>query len=206
MAHEAPRGKQKKYMRHSFRVYVIMMCFLLSGVISLCAERAKEDAMEKVIFGAGCFWGVEEAFRTLPGVSRTRVGYSAGHTLNPTYRDVCTDQTGHAEVVEVTFDPCIISFEKLLSLFWKIHNPTELNRQGPDVGTQYRSIILCTSVSQEEAAQKAKEELEASGTYRKPIVTQIERLKEFFEAEEYHQKYFAKRGIPSCHIAIEPEA
>ena len=155
--------------------------------------------MEKAIFGAGCFWGVESAFRALPGVSDVACGYAGGTTTNPTYEQVCSKTTGHAEVVEVDFDPNRISYEELLSAFWKMHNPTTLNRQGPDVGTQYRSVIFCTSEGQLSAARASKEAAQKS--FDKPIVTQIDLAPSFYRAEEYHQQYFARRGIsPTCHI------
>ena len=152
--------------------------------------------MEKstAMFGAGCFWGVEERFRKLRGVENTTVGYSGGDFPNPTYKDVCSGKTGHAEVVKVEFDPSIISYEELLDVFWEIHNPTSLTRQGFDIGTQYRSVIFYYTPEQKQKALKSKEELEESGRYDKPIVTKIEPAKEFYRAEEYHQKYVQKRS------------
>lgn len=155
---------------------------------------------EIATFGAGCFWGVEETFRNLDGVKETAVGYMGGKTQDPTYEDVCTDQTGHAEVVQITFDPKITTYEKLLDIFWESHNPTTLNRQGPDIGTQYRSVIFYHSEKQKEIAEKSKKEQEDSGVYQSPIVTQIIPATEFYKAEEYHQQYLAKRGLDSCHI------
>lgn len=155
---------------------------------------------ETATFGAGCFWGVEETFRQTPGVLETSVGYAGGTTENPTYEDVCTDKTGHAEVVQVTFDPALVSYEKLLEIFFANHNPTQKNAQGPDVGTQYRSVIFTHSDAQMKAAEKAKKALDGSGTWNKPVVTQIEPAKPFFRAEEYHQQYLAKRGLSNCHI------
>jgi peptide-methionine (S)-S-oxide reductase len=152
------------------------------------------------IFGAGCFWGVEATFRRLPGVVSTRVGYSGGKTENPTYREVCTDATGHAEVVEVTYDPAKVSYDALLNVFWENHDPTQLNRQGPDWGTQYRSAIFFHSAEQESAAKVSKEALEKSGRLKKKVVTQIEPARPFYPAEEYHQQYLEKRGLASCHI------
>lgn len=157
--------------------------------------------MEKATFGAGCFWGVEEAFRQVPGVSETAVGYLGGKIDSPTYEDVCTDETGHAEVVEVTFDPSKVSYEQLLKLFWGLHDPTTLNRQGPDIGSQYRSGVYYHNPQQQEQANALKSKLDASGHFKRPIVTEIEPAKTFWRAEEYHQKYFHKRGVPSCHIA-----
>jgi peptide-methionine (S)-S-oxide reductase len=156
--------------------------------------------MAKAVFAAGCFWGVEATFRQLPGVISTRVGYTGGQLPNPTYKDVCTDRTGHAEAVEVEYDPSKLSYEKLLDVFWENHDPTQLNRQGPDWGAQYRSAIFFTSPEQEAAARASKERLEKSGHYRKPIVTQIVPASTFFEAEDYHQQYLEKRGLASCHI------
>lgn len=156
--------------------------------------------MEIATFGAGCFWGIEAAFRQVPGVTDAVVGYSGGHTANPTYKDVCTDGTGHAEVVQVTFDPAQLSYEKLLEVFWKMHDPTQLNRQGPDFGTQYRSAIFFHSPEQEAVARKSKEQAQASGRFRRPIVTEISPASAFYRAEEYHQRYLEKRGAASCHF------
>ena len=156
--------------------------------------------MAKATFAAGCFWGVEATFRQLPGVLSTRVGYTGGNFANPTYQDVCTDRTGHAEAVEVEYDPAKISYEQLLSVFWENHDPTQLNRQGPDWGTQYRSAIFFHSSEQEAAAKASKDGLERSGRFRKPIVTQIVPAATFHEAEDYHQQYLEKRGLASCHI------
>jgi len=156
--------------------------------------------MAKAIFAAGCFWGVEAAFRQIPGVLSTRVGYTGGHTANPTYKDVCTDGTGHAEAVEVEYDPARVSYDQLLDVFWENHDPTQLNRQGPDWGTQYRSAIFFTSPEQEQAAKASKQKREKSGAYRKPLVTQIVPEAPFYEAEDYHQQYLEKRGLASCHI------
>ncbi|MGE3818688.1 MAG: peptide-methionine (S)-S-oxide reductase MsrA [Isosphaeraceae bacterium] len=156
--------------------------------------------MSKATFAAGCFWGIEEAFRNLPGVSSTAVGYAGGHTQNPRYEDVCTDTTGHAEVVEVEFDPEVITYERLLETFWTIHDPTTLNRQGPDVGSQYRSAIYHHDESQRQAAEESKAQLSASGKFRRPIVTEITPASTFYRAEEYHQKYLAKRGRSGCHL------
>ena len=155
---------------------------------------------EIATFGAGCFWGVEAAFRRTPGVIDTAVGYSGGHLDEPTYKDVCTDETGHAEVVQVTFDPEKLSYSQLLDVFWKIHDPTQLNRQGPDFGRQYRTAIFFHSPEQEEIARKSKQALEASGKIHRPIATEISPAKTFWRAEEYHQRYLEKRGAESCHI------
>lgn len=156
--------------------------------------------LETATFGAGCFWGVEELFRKLPGVKATSVGYMGGSLPNPTYEDVCTDQTGHAEAVQVQYNPQEISYQKLLDVFWNHHDPTTRNRQEPDIGTQYRSVIFFSTPEQEALAQESKKNLEASHAYSKPIVTQIVPASAFYKAEEYHQQYFAKRGAASCHI------
>jgi len=149
---------------------------------------------EKAAFAAGCFWGVEDAFMQLDGVSSTTVGYTGGHVENPGYREVCTDTTGHAEAVLVEFDPAKISYERLLDVFFQVHNPTTLNRQGPDVGSQYRSAIFFHSPEQEQQARAAKERLEKSGRFQRPVVTEIVPAAPFYEAEEYHQKYNQKHG------------
>jgi peptide-methionine (S)-S-oxide reductase len=156
--------------------------------------------MEKATFGAGCFWGVEAAFRQIKGVKATAVGYMGGKLKDPTYQDVCTDRTGHAEVVEVEFDPSEVSYEDLLRVFWDNHDPTTLNRQGPDTGTQYRSVIFYHTPEQETAAKASKEALAKSGRYKRPIVTEIVPAPEFWRAEEYHQQYLEKRGLAHCHI------
>lgn len=155
---------------------------------------------EIALFGAGCFWGVEETFRVLPGVLSTAVGYSGGQTENPTYEAVCTDLTGHAEVVQVTFDPGVIPYAKLLEIFWKNHNPTTVNQQGPDFGSQYRSVIFVTTPDQRVIAEASKKALEDSGLWKRPIVTTIEDAKTFYPAEDYHQQYLKKRGLGSCHL------
>jgi peptide-methionine (S)-S-oxide reductase len=148
---------------------------------------------EKAIFGAGCFWGVEAEFRKVEGVTEVTSGYSGGHTENPAYGDVCSGATGHAEVIEVEYDPSKVSYEELLELFWKEHDPTQLNRQGPDVGTQYRSVIFFVKPEQETAAHASKEK--AQERFRKPIVTEIRPASEFYRAEEYHQRYFEKNRL-----------
>ena len=155
---------------------------------------------EKATFGAGCFWGVESTFRSIEGVTDAAVGYAGGSTENPTYEDVCTDETGHAEVVQVEFDPSVVSYEKLLDVFWASHNPTTLNRQGPEVGKQYRSVIFYHSPEQRAAAEASKAALEKSGKFRSPIVTQIEAAPRFYRAEDYHQRYLEKRGRSHCAI------
>jgi peptide-methionine (S)-S-oxide reductase len=156
--------------------------------------------MTKATFAAGCFWGVEATFRQIPGVSATRVGYTGGDLKNPTYKDVCSDRTGHAEAVEVEYDPAKVSYEDLLNVFWENHDPTQLNRQGPDFGTQYRSAIFYYSPEQEQVARTSKQELEKSHRYSRPVVTQIVPAVTFYEAEDYHQQYLEKRGLVTCHI------
>lgn len=151
-------------------------------------------------FGAGCFWGVEEAFRQVPGVIEAAVGYLGGHLVNPTYRDVCTDTTGHAEVVQLEYDPARVSYETLLEHFWDLHDPTTLNRQGPDLGSQYRSAIFYHDEEQKAQAEASKAKLAASGRFRRPIVTEITPASTFYRAEEYHQRYLAKQGRSSCHL------
>jgi len=155
---------------------------------------------EKAMFGAGCFWGVEATFRNVNGVTNAAVGYAGGKTDDPTYEDVCSDETGHAEVVEVEFDPTKVRYEQLLDVFWSSHNPTTLNRQGPDVGSQYRSVIFFFAPEQQTAAEEAKVKLEKSGRFPRPIVTQIEPAPKFHRAEEYHQRYLEKRGQSHCAI------
>ncbi len=156
--------------------------------------------LEKATFAAGCFWGVEELFRTTPGVISTKVGYTGGITKKPNYEQVCTDSTGHAEAVQVDFDPKKISYEKLLELFWQNHNPTTPNQQGPDFGSQYRSAVFYHSAAQKKAAEKSKAGLEKSGRFKSPIVTQIVPAADFYPAEGYHQKYLMKKGQASCHV------
>ena len=155
---------------------------------------------EKATFGAGCFWGVEATFRQVPGVVGTTVGYLGGTLANPTYEDVCYSKTGHAEVVEVEYDPARVSYGELLDVFWENHDPTTLNRQGPDVGEQYRSAIFFHSPEQEAAARASKERLDQSGRFRRPIVTEITPASTFYRAEEYHQQYLEKRGLAHCAI------
>ena len=156
--------------------------------------------MAKATFGAGCFWGVEARFQQVPGVTATSVGYEGGALDNPTYRDVCTDATGHAEVVELDYDPAKVSYEQLLDLFFELHDPTQLNRQGPDWGKQYRSVVFYHSPEQEAAAKQTIARLTQEKRFSKPIVTQVVPALTFWRAEEYHQKYLEKRGAVSCHI------
>ena len=157
--------------------------------------------MAKATFGAGCFWGVEAEFRKLEGVTDTKVGYLGGTLVNPTYEQVCTDKTGHAEVVQVDFDPKRIGYDDLLEVFWNVHDPTQLNRQGPDHGTQYRSAIFFHSPEQEVAAHRSK--AEAQGRIPTPIVTEITPASEFYVAEDYHQRYLEKRGLASCTVTLK---
>jgi len=176
----------------------------VEGALAPAGKMAKEEkagvqaGLAQASFGAGCFWGVEAAFRALPGVRETAVGYQGGTLKNPSYEDVCSDLTGHAEVVHVEYDPQEISYEKLLDLFWEEHDPTTPNRQGPDVGAQYRSVIFYYTPAQKAAAEASKAKLAAAGRYKRPIVTQILPAPEFYRAEEYHQRYLEKRGLRSC--------
>ncbi len=180
---------------------------LIGGIYMLTAygqtsDAANNDAvaLETATFGAGCFWGAEAHYRNMDGVVATAVGYSGGHKDKTTYKEVCGDGTGHAEVVQLKYDPSVVSYEKLLTVFWNNHNPTQLNRQGPDVGTQYRSAVFYHSDAQREAAEKSKGAVAESGTWNKPIVTEITEADEFFPAEDYHQQYLEKRGQASCGV------
>jgi peptide-methionine (S)-S-oxide reductase len=166
----------------------------------------KETQLEKATFGAGCFWGVEAAFRQIPGVVATRVGYTGGHTANPTYEAVCSHTTGHAEAVEVTFDPARASYEQLLDVFWTEHNPTTKDRQGLDIGSQYRSAIFFHSPEQQAAAERTKEAQQAKLHWPRKIVTEIVPAAEFYEAEDYHQQYLEKRGRSSCTVELAEAA
>lgn len=168
-----------------------------------CINSASLDFVPKksglvATFAAGCFWGVESRFQQVEGVLSTRVGYTGGHVSSPTYQQVCADQTGHAEAVEVTYDPSKVSYEQLLQLFFANHDPTTLNRQGPDVGSQYRSAVFFHSPAQQAAAQAMKEKIQASGKLRSPVVTQIVEADTFYPAEEYHQQYYEKKGIKAA--------
>jgi len=158
-----------------------------------------EQNLQQATFGAGCFWGVEETFRTLPGVIETAVGYMGGEKANPTYEGVCTDETGHAEVVHLTYDPTKIKYEDLLKIFWENHDPTQVNRQGPDTGTQYRSVIFYHTPEQLEEAEQSKKELDESESLTNQVATQIVPAETFYPAEDYHQKYLMKRGLKVCH-------
>jgi len=159
-----------------------------------------EKTTQKATFGAGCFWGVEAAFRQVKGVKATAVGYAGGATKNPSYKEVCSDATGHAEVVQVEYDPAEVPYDRLLGVFWVSHDPTQLNRQGPDVGAQYRSVIFFHTPEQEAAARESKAALDSSGRFRRPIVTEILPAPEFWLAEDYHQQYLEKRGLSHCRI------
>jgi peptide-methionine (S)-S-oxide reductase len=163
-------------------------------------KKRSKNMTEKATFAAGCFWGVEEAFRGIEGVIDTAVGYEGGKTQNPSYHDVCTDLTGHAEVVQVEYDPAKVGYDKLLDAFWSAHDPTQVNRQGPDVGTQYRSAIFFHTPEQERAAKESKSRLTESRRYSRPIATEIVPAQTFWRAEEYHQKYLAKRGLSHCQL------
>jgi len=163
-------------------------------------KMAEDENVQLATFGAGCFWGVESAFSRIKGVIETSVGYSGGTFKDPTYRDVCSGKTEHAEVVQVKFNPAVVSYDQLLDLFWKMHDPTTLNRQGPDIGDQYRSVIYYHTKDQESVALKYKEKLQSSGKYKREIVTQIEEACKYYLAEDYHQKYIDKHNGASCHI------
>ncbi len=154
----------------------------------------------KATFGAGCFWGVEATFRNVDGVTDTAVGYMGGHTDNPSYKDVCSGETGHAEVVQVDYDPDVVAYEQLLDVFWEVHDPTQLNRQGPDVGSQYRSVIFYHTDEQRETAKRSKAELARNGRFAREIVTAIEPAEAFWQAEDYHQQYLEKRGLAHCAV------
>jgi len=175
--------------------------FVEAGKEAATNEKAgAQDGLAQASFGAGCFWGVESTFREIPGVKETAAGYQGGKTKNPTYEDVCSHTTGHAEVVHVEYDPSKVSYEHLLEIFWENHDPTTLNRQGPDVGDQYRSVIFYYTPEQKKEAEAMKAKLEKSGRFKRPIVTQIVAAPEFYRAEEYHQRYLEKRGRRSCAI------
>ncbi len=182
------------------RAFHVVLQDFSSSCASNQEQRGSAVAIEKATFGAGCFWGVEARFSEMIGVLDTAVGYEGGALEHPTYKEVCTDRTGHAEVVEVTFDNSRVSYEALLDAFFAMHDPTQLNRQGPDWGSQYRSVIFTQSEEQARAASRKIGELQASGSYRQAIVTQVVPATNFWKAEEYHQRYLEKRGMVSCHI------
>uniref|UniRef100_A0A7C4CB21 Peptide methionine sulfoxide reductase MsrA n=1 Tax=candidate division WOR-3 bacterium TaxID=2052148 RepID=A0A7C4CB21_UNCW3 len=179
---------------------------LLATVLLTCAQpepatgEETEVSTENATFAAGCFWGVEHHFRQLKGVINTTVGYTGGQTENPTYKEVCTNTTGHAEAVLVEFDPAVTTYERLLEEFWNIHDPTQLNRQGPDIGSQYRSAIFYHTPEQQTAALAAKKRLQESGRFPRPIVTEVVPAARFWPAEEYHQRYYEKHGVQGCNI------
>ena len=158
-----------------------------------------KSILREAMFGAGCFWGVQYDFDQVKGVIETEVGYAGGHTENPTYKNVCTDKTGHAEVVYLKYDEKLVTYNELLKIFWEMHDPTTMNQQGPDIGSQYRSVIFYHDNEQKEKADKSKEELDKSGRYKNPVVTEIVLASKFYRAEEYHQKYFEKTGQKVCH-------
>lgn len=156
--------------------------------------------LKKATFAAGCFWGVEATFMKVKGVVQTEVGFMGGHTESPSYRDVCTDRTGHAEVVHLTYDDSIVSYDHLLDVFWGSHDPTQKNRQGPDFGTQYRTAIFYHDEEQRSTAERSRAAMDASGRFKRPIATLVEKAGPFWRAEEYHQKYLQKKGLDTCHI------
>lgn len=180
------------------KVWIIAIVF--GWAISFAQAEKKEDKVERAVFAAGCFWGVEAIFQELDGVRDTTVGYTGGHTSAPTYREICRTDTGHAEAIEIVYDPDTISYEELLSYFWRLHDPTTLNRQGPDKGTQYRSAVFYYSEEQKDAAEKVK--MESAKKWKKPIVTEITKGGVFYPAEEYHQDYFKNKGghHGGCHF------
>ncbi len=183
------------------KVLIFLSLSLLIAAIFIDNTMSQTNNNQKATFGAGCFWGVESTFMEYEGVVKTEVGYMGGSLDDPTYKDVCTDQTGHAEVVQIEFDPTVISYNQLLEIFWSSHNPTTLNRQGPDFGKQYRSVIFYYNDVQKQEAEKMMSELENSGTFKDPIVTQIIPAETFWKAEEYHQKYYHKKGIKkACNL------
>ncbi len=161
------------------------------------------EGRERAVFAAGCFWGVEATFRQIPGVLATRVGYIGGHAAEPTYHEVCSDTTGHAEAVEIVYDPSEVTYEQLLDVFWNAHDPTQVNRQGPDYGSQYRSVIFFVNDRQKQLAEASRDRLDDSRKHRKPIATKIEPAREFWPAEDYHQQYLEKRGMASCHSGLQ---
>jgi peptide-methionine (S)-S-oxide reductase len=174
-------------------------------ILNLHILQWKEDIMTKATFAAGCFWGIEAIFRKVPGVIDVIVGYTGGQTKNPTYKEVCCHATGHAEAVEIDYDPNQVTYEQLLDIFWRAHTPTQLNRQGPDIGSQYRSAIFFHSPEQEQAAIASKQAVAASGIYKDPIVTEITPATIFYKAEEYHQRYVEKHPNVFCHAPLRPK-
>ncbi len=201
-------------------VLIVFVVALLAGGLEISVvgatesgrgDRAEQAAatdqeiadMEKATFGAGCFWGVEAAFRRVKGVVQTAVGYAGGDVDNPTYRDVCNGNTGHAEVVQVQYDPAQVSYDDLLKVFWENHDPTQVNRQGPDIGYQYRTVVFYHNEDQKAKAEASKKQLDDSGEYNRPIATAIEPAPSFWMAEDYHQQYLEKRGLSSCGVTIK---
>ena len=207
-------------MRGKVVVMISAVCLFLAVAVKLSAmgslkefsersifaryERGELVNMERAMFAAGCFWGVEAAFRNVPGVVATAVGYAGGWTVNPSYQDVCTGKTGHAEVVNIIYDPKVVNYEQLLDVFWRIHDPTSMDRQGPDVGTQYRSVIFFYDSQQQQRALSSLERLEKSGRFSGKVVTAVVPAKEFYRGEEYHQQYYAKRGIKTPVCVLPP--
>lgn len=183
-----------------FTTSVVFAVSVTPGVTTGAKSEKGKQMSEKATFAAGCFWGVEATFRQLKGVLSTRVGYIGGSVSNPSYKQVCTDTTGHAEAVEVTYDPALVNYNDLLSVFWENHDPTQVNRQGPDHGTQYRTAIFFHSPEQQKLSEASKRELDESRRFSRPIATNIVPATEFWPAEEYHQQYLEKRGLSSCHI------
>lgn len=199
-------------MNKNKKLFIVLsvIAILILSVISITAENKNEVSegkmenknitIEKATFGGGCFWGVEAGFRQIEGVKATSVGYLGGTLDNPTYEDVCSKNSGHAEVVEIDFDPSVVSYEKLLDTFWELHDPTTLNRQGPDIGSQYRSAVFYHNDKQKEIAELSKSNEQNSGNYKSDIVTEITAASIFYVAEDYHQQYLEKRGLSSCKI------
>jgi peptide-methionine (S)-S-oxide reductase len=209
-------------MRNSKTIYLLHLSILLLTFVTACGQRNSQkkiiqttnkmtnevnnNELDKALFGAGCFWCVEAMFQRLDGVVKVESGYAGGHAVNPTYKDVCTGTTGHAEVCRITFDPKKVSYETLLSIFWQTHDPTTLNRQGNDVGTQYRSAIFYYNDIQMQLAEKYKSELNASGAFSNPIVTEITAINNYYSAEDYHQNYYNQNSEQSyCQFVIAPK-